>query len=47
MSVELIETIKQQINQLNLQEQSEIERFLHERKKSNGAPSPAPSDLAE
>ena len=47
MSIELLETIKQQISQLDLPEQSEIERYLRERGRSNGAPSQMPPDIAE
>jgi len=47
MSVELVEAIKHQINQLTPQEQGEIEQYLHERKKPNGAPPQLSPEIAE
>lgn len=33
MSIELLETIKQQITQLNAQELEQLERYLHQQKR--------------
>ena len=47
MHVELLETIKQQINQLNAQEEDQLARYLHERKRANGAVVELSPEVAE
>lgn len=47
MSVEVLETIKQQINQLNGQEEEQLMRYLHERKKANGKSVSLSPEIAE
>jgi hypothetical protein len=46
MSVELLETIKQQINQLSAEEAGQLAQYLHERSGANGATTTNSPDAA-
>lgn len=47
MSVELVETIKQQLSRLSVQERNEIERFMAEQKKLDRIPATSPQATAD